>query len=1381
MKKIKKNKLEKYQNSGPVKDQSFIPSINNIFQQGLGIAPNITNPGGNPFGTSIFGDQLTKGIFDTGQLFKGTQQLNQLETPLGAWGGDVSKGIENDVLNTYAKKYGTTGWKKTAEAWARETGQDPREFEKLIQDEAGQQYDNTIAAQKTWNEYGKPLAANMAAMEKFTDMQAVEGLKGNKNALYRVDDEVKGMESKGIFQMGGAPQISALQQALGYKDNSPFKNLPSQTILRNMSADGVNITMDGVSKNLYLIPDKGRPVLAQGNSGEYYFPNANAVEEIPAMQDGGAPKAQNGLTTKVSTWLNPKNWFVDDYSDRKEFVDAFNSARADGEKLEYVKKLKGYVEKYGFESLAESDPKGAMFLQEQLELLSKGGTDPKDPPIVGGNVAEGEDIVITAKRKREGSNGEIAALPSVRERLMNPVQLEKNDDLFKEILEGFKEQKPAAQREQEYKRKLQLMFAEQQRKNQQEDSNIYTGRGRYAKEGGTIQNFQNSGSPIINPNQATRQDSINVINAAKAVDAYYASLMKKGWYSKKDVLKIPTSLTQNEFKKSMDRVKEHSISTYENDIESARILGEPDMYYRNMYPKRDLSQYLSEVEKSMSDTKKGSGTKYYYKDLLPSIIDPVAPSTLIDTRIKPQFIVEYRAKYPRDRKRSPVGGSVTALYTYDPIATTPVDLLTPSELKRRQELYPDSFGAKPSIKTNKKPFKKEIPPSPRDLVEIDPLQQQELRQLDIPQRQVDMSNVEHTDYESGEMVKPYEGVPNVNVVFKKRKSDGRLVPFAYENSEGERIGYNETLTKKFQYPGKFQSGGIPILNLSKNINPMRLNPQGIYKMGGLITEDSEYNKRKQPKKNPISGASSTGPMGPKDIPSYDGGIRAIIDQEKDEIIPTENLIPIQAEKGELIVLPTGDVVPVMAKKRHHQMDEDEVTDVAPEGAYILSSFGRVKIKKKEAENVIAETGVKPYKLGIGQETPTEKTLGDIMTKKEMAPAEVGKLISRRFPVIATDNPYEAAANTENKINRRPYLEGLIQLSEFDKMRKGIDTSTPEATREYRDEEEEMYEYEGGENEVEEMMQGGNPMFRRNISHAQDPLTAAAIQAGSGLLQSITSIIGSAQQRKAADQAYRDVLRMSNQSADRQRGQLGLGAAAGILGTLSQDPTVNAAYLNPTYINQMQTRTPSQITDSIANSAFANMPTFSNLAPQQQMLASQAAWGQALKAAGDARMNAWAGDRAAKNQQLQSLQQYYDTNENNRVAAQNATRLNRNQQIGNVGDRTQGYFDSTATIEANLGQTQTNARLGQGAAQQQAIRSYTQGINQAIGTAGAAAYDLYANKKPVVNPVMYAPTPINSTPTSPNPNNHNLNSSGQFNTGCFWNGIAWINKLTGGPC
>ena len=67
-KKIKKNKLEKYQNGSAV---DFIPSITNIFSQGLGIAPNISNTNGNPFGTNPFGGQLTNNIFNTGQDLQG--------------------------------------------------------------------------------------------------------------------------------------------------------------------------------------------------------------------------------------------------------------------------------------------------------------------------------------------------------------------------------------------------------------------------------------------------------------------------------------------------------------------------------------------------------------------------------------------------------------------------------------------------------------------------------------------------------------------------------------------------------------------------------------------------------------------------------------------------------------------------------------------------------------------------------------------------------------------------------------------------------------------------------------------------------------------------------------------------------------------------------------------------------------------------------------------------------------------------------------------------------------------------------------------------------------------------------------------------------------
>jgi len=635
---------------------------------------------------------------------------------------------------------------------------------------------------------------------------------------------------------------------------------------------------------------------------------------------------------------------------------------------------------------------------------------------------------------------------------------------------------------------------------------------------------------------------------------------------------------------------------------------------------------------------------------------------------------------------------------------------------------------------------------------------------------------------------PYRSLPFQTINSNSITMDGVSIPLEVTSNTGERriLQPNSGLhvfkgaSSVTEVP-LAQDGGIPILNLSGKTNPLRLNPQGMYKFGGLITEGSEYNKRKQPKKNPISGASSTGPMGPKDVPSYDSGIRAIIDQEENEIIPTDNLIPIQTEIGELIILPTGDVVPVMAKKRHKQMEEDEVTDIAPEGAYILSAHGRVKIKKDEADRVITETGIKPYRLGQGQDAPTEKTLADMMNKKEMSPADVGRVVSQKFPVVATSNPYEAAANTENKINRKPYLEGLIQLSEFDKMRKGIDTSTPEATREYR----------GMEMGAEEMKDGG-AMHRDNIIHGFDPLTIGLITAG---VQGLIGLFGANSQKNEANKAYQAIQRLAVDSAKRQRTETGLGAAAGIMGTLGQDPRVNPLVLDPTYIRQMQTRIPDQITDSIANQAYSNMPDYRNLPANQQLMGSQAAYAQALKAAGDSRLAAYHQSVGLANAKLQAMQGYADKNRQELESAKRATTLNTNQMLGNVGDRTQGYFDTQAAITANETNALVGAKLGQTNANQLAIRSNTQSIGNMIGTAGAAAYDYYSNQPTTPQSQSLNQTPLNSM-TGFNslsgagfqsyngiPYSTGLNplGNGQFSTGCMFIGGQWINRITGGPC
>lgn len=582
------------------------------------------------------------------------------------------------------------------------------------------------------------------------------------------------------------------------------------------------------------------------------------------------------------------------------------------------------------------------------------------------------------------------------------------------------------------------------------------------------------------------------------------------------------------------------------------------------------------------------------------------------------------------------------------------------------------------------------------------------------------------------------------------------------------------------------NGGV--LNLSGKVNPFRLNPMGTYAQGGQVRNDIITNSgsMNSPATNPPARPSATnsGPMGPKGY-NYDMGIRDLIDMpRKNEFISTENLIPIQAEKDELIVLPTGDVVPVMAKKRHSQMQPDEVTDVTPEGAYIISAHGKVRIMRNEADSVITETGVKPYRIGESQDKPTEKALSSIMTKSKMSPAEVVSRIVKKFPVTKTNNPFEIAANNENKINRRPYIEGVITLSEVDKVRKGIDTSTPEATRSYRNESEMVAEEfrQGGST------WGGRPMRELNLVHAFEPITMSLILGGMAVGKGINNIIAANKQQKSAERAYNDAVRIAETSAVQQRNLLGLGAAAGIAGTLAQDPTVRAAQLDPAMIRQMQTSTPQAIRESMANRAYANLPDYMGTAPSFQagLASQQAAYGQALKQGYDAELALFQADRTARNQQLQALQGYSDINEQNRIAAENATRANRNMQIGNVGDRSQGLFDSYAGIESNLAQTRASGRLGIGAAEQQAIAARAQSINQMIGGVGDAAlyYGGQMQQQPTAasNPLLPMNVSMKDLVYDQNkPTTNTWHKESKYFKSCqMINGIL-IDIFTGKPC
>jgi hypothetical protein len=79
------------------------------------------------------------------------------------------------------------------------------------------------------------------------------------------------------------------------------------------------------------------------------------------------------------------------------------------------------------------------------------------------------------------------------------------------------------------------------------------------------------------------------------------------------------------------------------------------------------------------------------------------------------------------------------------------------------------------------------------------------------------------------MIRPYENIPNINIVYTRDNPLGSWTPKEYQNSAGVRIPYTQPLTGQFQYPKQQQMGGninttgytpgTPTMNNDHNIIP----------------------------------------------------------------------------------------------------------------------------------------------------------------------------------------------------------------------------------------------------------------------------------------------------------------------------------------------------------------------------------------------------------------------------------------------------------------------------------------------------------------------------------------------------------------------------------
>ena len=145
--------------------------------------------------------------------------------------------------------------------------------------------------------------------------------------------------------------------------------------------------------------------------------------------------------------------------------------------------------------------------------------------------------------------------------------------------------------------------------------------------------------------------------------------------------------------------------------------------------------------------------------------------------------------------------------------------------------------------------------------------------------------------------------------------------------------------------------------------------------------------------------------------------------------------PIQTEVGEYISHLNGDITPVKAKRLHKNMDDDEVTDILPQGSYVFSRDKKMTIDpRKKFKGMDLD-----FTLGYGEayyseqnpntSVPKEVKFTDIMNKP-FTPSEYAKVLSQKYPV--SDREFDAfttLASNENKESRLPYLEVLKFLSE----------------------------------------------------------------------------------------------------------------------------------------------------------------------------------------------------------------------------------------------------------------------------------------------------------------------------------------------------------------
>lgn len=134
--------------------------------------------------------------------------------------------------------------------------------------------------------------------------------------------------------------------------------------------------------------------------------------------------------------------------------------------------------------------------------------------------------------------------------------------------------------------------------------------------------------------------------------------------------------------------------------------------------------------------------------------------------------------------------------------------------------------------------------------------------------------------------------------------------------------------------------------------------------------------------------------------------------------------PLQAEKGEKVILPDGQMVDVKSSKLHKNMGKGEITDILPKGALVLSNRGSNSLTKLAASKHVLGYSKPHYNELEPNDDKVEELTPEFLfgNKKKMTPAEYVEALKKQFPMDGDKNDiWDSKTDLRNLQQRMKYI------------------------------------------------------------------------------------------------------------------------------------------------------------------------------------------------------------------------------------------------------------------------------------------------------------------------------------------------------------------------